>query len=131
MSDTTFPYTPSNNKGGSPPGGNEGGGSPPGGNGGGDPPGGNDGGSPPGGNEGGGPPSFSSDNNDLDRRLDSTTYNTASEYIASLNSDSNWITYDSSSNKATITSVGDFVTHCKSASKDVGAFDSLSKSQAE
>ena len=33
--------------------------------------------------------------------------------------------------KATISSVGDFITHCKSASKDVGAFDSLKKSQAE
>ena len=63
------------------------------------------------------------------RNLD--TYETASDYISSLNSDSTWVTYDSSSNTATITSVGDFVTHCKSASKDVGAFDSLSKSQAE
>ncbi len=63
------------------------------------------------------------------RRLD--TYETASDYIASLNSDSKWITYDSSTNTAKISSVGDFVTHCKSASKDVGAFDDLSKGQAE
>ena len=63
------------------------------------------------------------------RRLD--TYETASDYIASLNSDTEWITYDSSTNTAKISSVGDFVTHCKSASKDVGAFDDLSKGQAE
>ncbi len=60
-----------------------------------------------------------------------TTYETASDYIDSLNSDSEWITYDSSTNTATITSVGDFVTNCKSPSKDVGAFDDLSKSKAE
>ena len=76
-------------------------------------------------NSGGGPPSFKNSKRQLD------TYETASDYIDSLNSDSEWITYDSSTNTATISSVGDFVTHCKSASKDVGAFDDLSKSQAE
>jgi len=76
-------------------------------------------------NSGGGPPSFKNSKRQLD------TYETASDYIDSLNSDSEWITYDSSTNTATISSVGDFVTHCKSASKDVGAFDSLTKSQAE
>ena len=111
LSDTTFPYTPSSNSGGGPSGGGE----PPSGS-----------GSPPSGS--GSPPSnkhsFTSR-----RRLD--TYETASDYINSLNSDSEWITYDSSNNKATITSVGDFVTHCKSAGKDVGAFDSFGKTQAE
>ena len=77
-----------------------------------------------GGTPSGDPPSMVSK-----RKLD--TYETASDYISSLNSDSEWISYDSSTNTATITSVGDFVTHCKSASKSVGAFDSLSKSQAE
>ncbi|MFZ2756407.1 MAG: subtype A tannase [Atopobiaceae bacterium] len=62
---------------------------------------------------------------------DSTTYNTVDEYLASLNSDETWVVYDSSSNTATITSVGAFVRHCKTASKDVCAFDSLSKTQAE
>ena len=63
------------------------------------------------------------------RRL--TTYNSVDDYISSLNSDETWVTYDSSTNTATISSVGSFVTHCKSPTKDVGAFDSLSKSQAE
>ena len=81
---------------------------------------------------GGNPPSGdppSGGNRPSTRRLD--TYQTASEYISSLNSASAWVTYDSSTNKATITNVGDFVTNCKSATKDVGAFDSLSRSQAE
>ena len=63
------------------------------------------------------------------RRL--ATYNSVSDYISSLNSDETWITYDSSSNTATISSVGSFVKHCKYSSKDVGAFDSFSKSQPE
>ncbi|MBM6989291.1 MAG: tannase [Olsenella umbonata] len=62
---------------------------------------------------------------------DSTTYQTAQEYVDSLNSDTTWVSYDSSTNKATITSVGEFVKHCKTASKDVGAFDALDRSQAE
>ena len=65
-----------------------------------------------------------------ERRL-STIYNTPQEYIESLNSDYSWVTYDSSTNKAKITSVGDFAKHCKSASKSVGAFDSFTKTQAE
>ena len=111
LSDTTFPYTPSssNNGGRGPPNGDF---------------------APSSSNNGtGGPPNSDFPGKAPNRNLD--TYETASDYIASLNSDSEWIVYDSSTNKATITSVGDFITHCKSASKDVGAFDSLSKSQAE
>ena len=64
-------------------------------------------------------------------RPSATTYNTTSDYISSLNSDETWITYDSSSNKATISNVGSFVKHCKTPTKDVGAFDGLSRSQTE
>ena len=67
----------------------------------------------------------------LGRRLDSTTYNTVNDYINYLNSDINWVTYDSSTNKATITSIGDFVKKCKSPSKDVCAFDDLNRNQGE
>lgn len=62
---------------------------------------------------------------------DSTTYETAADYIASLNGDDAWITYDESANTATISSLSGFVTACKSASKDVGAFDATDRSQAE
>ena len=74
------------------------------------------------GSPGGNPPSIT-------RKVE--TYQTAADYISSLNSDETWINYDSSTGNYSITSVEAFVTHCKSASKDVGAFDDLSKSQAE
>ena len=61
----------------------------------------------------------------------STTYETASDYIDSLNGDDAWITYDESSNTATVSSVGAFALACKSPTKDVGAFDMLDLSAAE
>ncbi|MGN0070220.1 MAG: subtype A tannase [Atopobiaceae bacterium] len=62
---------------------------------------------------------------------DATTYETAEDYIASLNEDTAWVSYDSSTNTATISGMGDFVTHCKTATKDVGAFDELDRGAAE
>ncbi len=59
------------------------------------------------------------------------TYETAREYIDSLNADGEWISYDSTTNTATITSIADFVAHCKTASKNVGAFDDLAATQGE
>ena len=124
IADTTFPYTPSSSGQGGP--GGQGGSSRPSGSG--SPP--NDSGSPP--NGSGSPPSGSSSppSSSSKRNLE-TSYATADDYISSLNSDSTWVTYDSSSKKFKISSVGDFITHCKSASKNVGAFDDLSKTQAE
>ena len=49
-----------------------------------------------------------------------------SSYVSSLGS---WATYENG--KAAISSIGDFVNSQKSASKSVGAFDDLSRSQAE
>lgn len=62
---------------------------------------------------------------------ESKTYATAQEYIDDLNKDIHWINYDSQSNTATITSVEDFVTVCKNASKSIGAFDDLNATQGE
>ncbi|MGI6229831.1 MAG: subtype A tannase [Tractidigestivibacter sp.] len=62
---------------------------------------------------------------------DSTTYETAADYIDSLNANGEWIAYDESSNTATVSSLSGFVSACKSASKDVGAFDATDRSQAE
>ena len=59
------------------------------------------------------------------------TFNTISEYISFLNSDNEWVKYDSTKNKYIITNIGDFVKNCKSASKKVGAFDDLNRNQAE
>ena len=62
---------------------------------------------------------------------ESTTYETVQDYIDSLNEDGEWIEYDSSTNIAQVTSVEAFVLHCKNATKSVGAFDDLKRSQAE
>lgn len=59
------------------------------------------------------------------------TYQTAQEYIDSLNGNETWVLYDSSTNTAKITSLEAFVKHCKNPSKSVAAFDDLNRSQAE
>ena len=59
------------------------------------------------------------------------TYQSPQDYIDSLNSDEEWIVYNESTNTVKIRSIESFVNHCKSPSKDTGAFDDLSKSQAE
>jgi hypothetical protein len=121
LADTTFPYTPSSNKGGMPGGGMPNGGAPDG-----NLPSGNlpNGGTPPAGAMPGGDNASSTSSS-------STTYQTVQDYIDSLNSDSQWVTYDAATNTATITSLEAFITHCKNASKDVPAFDDLNRSQAE
>ena len=62
---------------------------------------------------------------------ETTTYNTVEEYIASLNSSSQWVAYDASTNTATITGLEGFVTSQKNASKDVGAFDGVDRARTE
>lgn len=59
------------------------------------------------------------------------TYETVQDYIDALNADVEWVTYDASTNTATITSVADFVKALKNASKSLGAFDQLDASQGE
>lgn len=63
----------------------------------------------------------------LNHYLSDTTFTngTAQDYIDTLNADKKWITYDKSSNTATITSVEDFVKTCKRASDNKVAFDWL------
>ena len=114
LNDTSFPYTASSSSG---PSGGAPSGAPSG-----DMPSGAPSGEPPSGNFNGTVPGGSSSG---------TTYNTAEEYIDSLNSNEEWIIYNSTSNTVRITSIASFVNHCKSASKSVGAFDDLSRSQAE
>ncbi|MFT8342023.1 MAG: subtype A tannase [Clostridium beijerinckii] len=62
---------------------------------------------------------------------ESKTYQTAQDYIDSLNTDEKWITYDAKTNTAKITSIEAFVKHCKNATKPVGAFDSVDLSRGE
>lgn len=59
------------------------------------------------------------------------TYKTVQAYIKSLNTDGTWVTYHAKTNTATITSLKAFVKHCKTATKDVGAFDGLTRQQTE
>lgn len=61
----------------------------------------------------------------------STTYETVEDYISSLNSDEEWVTYDADANTATVSSVAAFVRNIKSASKAVPAFDDIERGQAE
>lgn len=106
LTDTTFPYTPSNSfMAGMPTGGGDGG---------------FPGGDNAGGADGGG-----------DQTKDTVTYATIQEYINSLNADGEWIGYDADTNTAEITSLEAFIVHSKKASKSVGAFDDINRSQAE
>src|SRR2546422_8853355 len=61
----------------------------------------------------------------------STTYETVADYIAYLNTDSTWVTYDSTTNTAKVLSLEGFVKSQKNASKPVGAFDGYSRGQTE
>ena len=61
----------------------------------------------------------------------SGTYETAQDYIDALNANGTWVTYDSSSNKVTITDIASFVKNLKTASKNLGAFDQLDAGQGE
>ncbi len=61
----------------------------------------------------------------------SDTYETAQDYIDALNAETNWVSYDSETNTAAITSIADFVKALKPASKSVGAFDDLNATQGE
>ncbi len=62
---------------------------------------------------------------------DNASYETAKDYIDSLNGNDTWIEYDESTNTAKIISLEAFVKHCKNPTKSVGAFDDFERSQAE
>ena len=61
----------------------------------------------------------------------SGTYETVEDYIEALNANGTWVTYDASTNTASITGVEDFVKAFKSVSKGLGAFDQLDAGQGE
>lgn len=61
----------------------------------------------------------------------SGTYETAQDYIDALNEENDWVTYDASTCEVSITSVADFVSALKNASKNIGAFDQLDAGQGE
>lgn len=53
------------------------------------------------------------------------------EDFGALNAETTWVLYDEAANAATITSIADFVSAFKPASKNLGAFDALDASQGE
>lgn len=59
------------------------------------------------------------------------TYETVQDYIDALNENGEWVTYDASTGKVSITSIEDFVSAFKTASKNLGAFDQLDAGQGE
>ena len=61
----------------------------------------------------------------------SVTYEDAQAYIDSLNESEQWVTYDATTGTATVASLAAFARVCKTATKDVGAFDMLDRSSAE
>ena len=61
----------------------------------------------------------------------SGTYGTIQDYIDAMNVNREWVTYDAETGTVKITSVADFVSAFKSASKNLGAFDQLDAGQGE
>ncbi|WP_307783030.1 esterase [Streptomyces sp. MBT53] len=61
----------------------------------------------------------------------STTYETVDDYIAYLNTATTWVTYDATTNTATVSGLEGFVNSQKNANKPVGAFDGVSRGQGE
>ena len=58
-------------------------------------------------------------------------YETPQDYIDALNSNGEWVTYDSETGEVTITDIASFVNTFKKASKSLGAFDQLDCGQGE
>jgi hypothetical protein len=130
LTDTTFPYTPSNSfMAGMTPGGAGtpgGGGLPSGAPGGaGMPSGAPDGAGMPSGAPGGGMPGGNG------QSTDTTTYKTVEEYFAHLNSTGQWVTYDAATRTAKVSSLEGFVRSQKTPSKAVGAFDGPDRTVGE
>lgn len=61
-------------------------------------------------------------------QVQSVVYNTAADYVSALNQDDRWFTYNQRRNTVRISSMRDFVTHVKTASKKVSAFDATDRS---
>ena len=61
----------------------------------------------------------------------SGTYETKQDYIAALNANGEWVTWDEETNTVTITSVAAFTLALKNASKGIAAFDQLDRGQGE
>lgn len=60
--------------------------------------------------------------------VESLLYDDAESYVTALNGEERWLTYSPSTGEVGITSLWDFVTHCRPAEKGVCAFDAPDRS---
>ena len=61
----------------------------------------------------------------------SGTYDSPEDYIAALNAENEWVSYDAASGEVSISDIASFVKAFKSTSKSLGAFDQLDRGQGE
>lgn len=59
------------------------------------------------------------------------TYATKEDYIAALNANGKWVSYDAATGRVKFTSLADFSHYQKPATKNLGAFDQLDRGQGE
>ena len=62
------------------------------------------------------------------RQVQATVYDTLKSYIASLNGDSRWLTYNASRGEADVTGLWSFVRQCRPATRGVCAYDQIDRS---
>ncbi len=62
--------------------------------------------------------------------VSSTVYDSPSTYLSQLNGGDRWITYSSSLGTVRISSMWDFVNHCKPANRSVCAYDMIDRSSS-
>jgi len=62
------------------------------------------------------------------RQVEATVYDTLESYVATLNGDSRWLTYNASTGEVDVTGLWGFVSACRKPDKDVCAYDLLDRS---
>ena len=62
------------------------------------------------------------------RQVEATVYDTLESYIATLNGDSRWLTYNATTGEVDVTGLWGFVSACRKPDKDVCAYDLLDRS---
>lgn len=64
-------------------------------------------------------------------QVQSTVYETQTDYVNALNGDEWWLTYNERRGSVRLTTLGDFVRHLKTAAKGVCAFDAVNRSTTQ
>ena len=61
-------------------------------------------------------------------QVQATVYDSLGSYLAALNGDYRWVTYSSGRKAARVSSLWDFVVHCRPANRAVSAYDAVDRS---